>query len=160
MCRSPPRHLTYTLPLGRPSYPDCRTVYLDTTALCYAENPVSKLASVRPARLPQFPNLTVSLDAQESTLYQENFLLRRQVGPSVLGIVIAIGRRASDSLTARKEACIIVWCHHHCRGLKQTSEKITNILRFSHPRKALLFAFKSSHLTLRSLQSVQRADPA
>jgi len=102
----------------------------------------------------------VSSDAQESTLHQENLLLRRQVGPSVLGIVIAIGRRASDSLTARKEACIIVWCHHHCRGLKQTSEKITNILRFSHPRKALLFAFKRSHLTLQSLQSVQRADPA
>ena len=125
-----------------------------TSSACDGENPVSKLASVRAARCPPIPNLTVSSDAQESTLHKKNFLLRRQVGPSVLGIVIAIGRSASDSLTPKKEACIIVWCHHHCRGLKQTSEKITNILRFSHPRKALLFAFKRSHLTLQSLQSV------
>ena len=90
---------------------------------CVAENPVSKVASVRPARCAPIPNLTVSLDAQESTPHQENFLLRHQVGPSVLGIVIAIGRSASDSLTPKKEACIIVWCHHHCRGLKKTSEK-------------------------------------
>ena len=67
-----------------------------TSSACVAENPVSKLASVQPARQPQFPILTVSLDAQESTLHQENFLLQRQVGPSVLGIVIAVGRRASD----------------------------------------------------------------
>ena len=55
--------------------------------LCVAENPVSKVASVRAARCTPIPNLTVSLDAQESAPHQENLLLRHRVGPSVLGIV-------------------------------------------------------------------------